>query len=78
MSEAETLALMVAEVTLLANHKTKVSLVAPDVVGAPVGTDSNHCWDKPWQGWKAGKRKGSCTSVLADDHPTCTVQPGSL
>lgn len=30
MSEAETLALMVAEVTLLANHKTKVSLVAPD------------------------------------------------
>ena len=30
MSEAETLALTVAEVTLLANHKTKGSLEAPD------------------------------------------------
>lgn len=59
MSEAETLALMVAEITLLANHKTKVSLWwLQTVVGAPVGTDSNHCWEiSPGRGGKQ-KAKG--------------------
>lgn len=44
MLEAETLALMVVEVTLLANHKPQVALVAPGC-GRCRGGDRYHRWE---------------------------------